>query len=358
LPALCSGTLEVIVSNNCTPGGGLTLSGGIWVNRSVTDLLLANVENVGQSIVIYASSDSTARRTVITENRTTTPKTTTVIRQCRKTSSGAASCSNSGTNWYPDPTASRSPNTQTFNNVFSPDPATDYGMIFVNGDIGVEDTSNGLRRGQATNTTSSGVDTSPLYAIYQNTGGTAANKQDGARLTVAADGNIWITGQLNYRIDPRGPDGVFSEPIPGDPTGTSADDQMDVQNVLGVLSWGTAAMGDGGIRLSSALTGNLATHGMVFVANLNNAAAPSGQFSFDDWTGSYRGVSTVLGGVVQKTMGTFGQPSSNTGYERNWIYDERFRYKAMSPPAFPGFPNFSAATSLGVDSYSWRLGLF
>jgi hypothetical protein len=40
------------------------------------------------------------------------------------------------------------------------------------------------------------------------------------------------------------------------------------------------------------------------------------------------------------------------------VYDERFRYRALSPPAFPGFPNFSAATSLGTDSYSWRLGLF
>ena len=24
----------------------------------------------------------------------------------------------------------------------------------------------------------------------------------------------------------------------------------------------------------------------------------------------------------------------------------------------PGFPNFTAATSLGIDSYSWRLGIF
>ena len=55
---------------------------------------------------------------------------------------------------------------------------------------------------------------------------------------MAADGNIWITGDLNYRVDPRGLDGFFSDPIPGDPTGTSADDQLDVQNVLGIVSWG------------------------------------------------------------------------------------------------------------------------
>ena len=114
----------------------------------------------------------------------------------------------------------------------------------------------------------------------------------------------------------------------------------------------------GGIRLSSALTGDLATHAMVFVANLSGQAEPSGQFSFDDPDGSYRGESQVVGGVVQKTMGQFGQPSSNTGYARDWLYDERFRYRALSPPAFPGFPNFTAASGLGIDGYSWRLGIF
>ena len=83
-----------------------------------------------------------------------------------------------------------------------------------------------------------------------------------------------------------------------------------------------------------------------------------GQFRFDDYAGTYRGISLVLGGVVQKTMGIFGQPSSNTGFERDWVYDERFRYRALSPPAFPGFPNITGATSLGIDSYTWRLGLF
>ena len=122
------------------------------------------------------------------------------------------------------------------------------------------------------------------YAIYQDTA-TAAR---GMRLTVAADGNIFITGHLNYRVEPRGADGIFSEPIPGDATGTSADDQLDVQNVLGIVSWGLGGW-PAGVRLSSALTGDLATHAMVFVANLNGKAEPSGQFSFDDPNGTYRG---------------------------------------------------------------------
>ena len=91
LPGLCDSSLEVIVSNNCTAGTNLILSGGIWVDVSVTNLLLGNIENVGQSIVFYASRSSTLRRTVITENRTTSPKITTVVRQCRKTSTAPSS---------------------------------------------------------------------------------------------------------------------------------------------------------------------------------------------------------------------------------------------------------------------------
>jgi hypothetical protein len=339
--------LEVVVSNNCTAGAALILNGGIWVKGNVTDLLLGNIENQGQSIVIYASSDATPRRTVITESRTPS-KTTTIQRQCRKLiSTPGALCDNGGTFWNLDP--DRLPNNQTFSNVFSPDPATDYGLIFVTGNIGSSGTLNGLRRGISVNTTSGVGDTA--YAIYQNTGLTTANKEDGTRLTVVADGNIFITGQLNYRIDPRGSDGEFSEPIPGD-----GDDQLDVQNVLGIFSWGLGMAG--GVQLSSALTGNVDTHGLIFAANASGNAGPSGQFSFEDPDGSPRGESRVLGGVVQKTMGQFGQPSSNSGYERNWFYDERFRYRAVSPPKLPLVESFTAATTLGIDSYTWRLGLF
>ena len=350
----------------------------------VQNILLAHNPNggQGQTIVIYTAAN---RRTVIQEDRAA--NTVSVRRECRKSagnfndSPGVCAAEGAGgTQWFlvfgnPDArvTAQVPIKTQTFAGVFSPElPAAagtppDSGLIYVfNGDIGQVNTLNGLRRGTfvplapaANNNTNGGIDLSPLYAIYQDT----VTPARGERLTVAADGNIWITGHLNYRIDPRGADAFFSDPIPGDATGTSADDQMDAQNVLGVVSWATPtpsvpASMDGGVRLSSALTGDLQTHGMVFVANLSNQAEPSGQFSFDDPNGAYRGISHILGGVVQKTMGTFGQPSSNLGYARDWVYDERFRYRALSPPAFPGFPNFSATASLGIDSYTWRLGIF
>jgi hypothetical protein len=385
-PAVACATIPVIVDNDCVNASPASpaLKGGIYVNgtittpvRQVRDILLAHTNN-GQVIVIYTAAN---RRTVIVEDRTLSQVT--VRRECRKaTGAGdAGNCLAAGTGgveWYllkPTDADGGAIRTQTFSGVFTPvlpsaaGTPPDSGMIYVyNADIGIVDTFNGLRRGTfvalspaASNNVNGGVDLTPLYAIYQST----VTAGQGSRLTVAADGNIWITGNLNYRIDPRGTDGFFSDPIPGDASGTSADDQMDAQNVLGIVSWATPTSGTfppatmpGGVRISSALTGDLATHGMVFVANLSGQAEPSGQFSFDDPNGPFRGDSLVLGGVVQKTMGTFGQPSSNLGYARDWVYDERFRYRALSPPAFPGFPNFTAATSLGIDSYSWRLGVF
>jgi hypothetical protein len=410
--ANCS-QIPVIVDNECTNPTG-TLMGGIyiWPGPSatllptsggvpyVTDLQLAHT-GAGQTIVIYtwtgeAGTTNPNRRVIIEENRTTTNQTI-VTRQCLKTggspSDTSACATNTGGTWYLDmsPTAlNGSINQQVFTGVFSRNVGDglsptvtqplDYAVIYAfNADIGREDTLNGLRRGTfstagagCTPQTAGKVSgtpgtedchvtgrVDPLHAIYQS-----ANVNNGTRLLVAADGNIWITGHLNYRVDSRGPDLIFSDPIPGDASGSSADDQLDVQNVLGIVSWATPspwvpASRSGAIRLSSALTEDpLDTHGMIFAANLSGRDEPSGQFAFDDPDGSFRGESRVLGGVVQKTMGVFGQTSPDRGYQRKWVYDERFRHKALSPPAFPLFQSFTAATSLGIDSFTWRLGLF
>jgi hypothetical protein len=401
--ATCS-TVPVIVDGNCSAAPG-NLYGGIYIWPSatsaafptsggvpyVTDIQLANTDD-GQTIIVYyytGTGTNPNKRVIIEEKRSANQ--TIVTRQCLKTTfTDAGACANSGTQWWLDSSSTGknssniSINQQVFTGVFSRYPADgivpasgvplDYGVLYVyNADLGRANTLTGLRRGffstsgctprqaGAGGTKDCHISgwSDPNYAVFQSTA-TAAN---GSRLTVAGDGNIWITGHLNYRVDSRGADGDYSEPIPGDPTGTSADDQLDTQSVLGIVSWGTASpwvptTRAGGVRISEALTGNLQTHGMVFVANLGGQAEPSGQFSFDDPNGAYRGISYVLGGVVQKTMGTFGQPSSNLGYERDWTYDERFRYRALSPPAFPGFPNFTAASGLGIDSYSWRLGIF
>ena len=321
--------IPVIVDNDCTNLTGMLL-GGIYVQGGllptsggvpyVTDLQLAHT-GAGQTIVIYTwtgepGTTNPNRRVIIEENRT--PNQTIVTRQCLKTGgspSDTSACSTStGGTWYLDisPTArGGSINQQIFTGVFTPNLTTDYGVIYVyNADIGQAGTLNGLRRGtfstagagctpQTAGMVSGTPGTEdchvtgrvdPTHAIYQST----TNVNNGTRLLVAADGNIWITGHLNYRVDPRGPDDIFSDPIPGDASGSSADDQLDVQNVLGIVSWATPspwvpASRSGAIRLSSALTGDLDTHGMLFAANLSGRAEPSGQFAFDDPDGSFRG---------------------------------------------------------------------
>lgn len=320
----------VLVANTLGVTGNGTVNGGIHVTGNPVDLQLAATAT-GQTITIY--TDAT-HRTLIEENRGT--NTTRVRRQ-----------SNTGS-WVLDPAVAVAARDQLLTGVFTPNVTTDYGVLFVTGSIGVAGTATGLRQAPGA-----------AAAIYQD----LADPTRGARWTIAADRNIWITGHLAYQVEPRGADLVFSSPIPG-----SGDDALNVQNVLGVVSW--AQGGAGGVRLSSWLSGanltanyplgsDLIIQGMFMAPNISGAAAPSGQVSFDDPNGPYRGVANILGGVVQKTMGTFGSPGSpGTGYARNWLYDERFRHRGLSPPLFPGFPNFTAATSLGIDSFTWRGGRF
>jgi hypothetical protein len=295
----------------------------------------------------------------------------TVRRECFGPSSGStetAGCSSSGARWNLDTTIPLAGSQQTLTGSLSPSAAIDRGMIFVNSScVGSSCGSNlgaiGHRLGSGCQAgTRCGLrkdpSTSVTRAIEQNT-----------RLTIAADGDIYISGHLAYQVEPRGPDGVFSSPIPGEPVGTS-DDNLAVQNVLGLLSW------DGGIHIQQSLNqtvldntlpvgdphrdGDLRIQGMLMTPNISGGTTTcEGQFCFDDPPGAYRGVARVLGGVVQKTMGTFGSPGNpGTGYARDWVYDERFRYRGLAPPYFPGFPNFTTATSLGIDSYSWRMGRF
>jgi hypothetical protein len=337
-PPACPVNPPVIVAS--TPAmavAGGQLNGGIFMQGSATDVQLDGTGN-GQVIHIYYTVGGVPRRTRIEENRLLNQ--TTVARECWSTSAVACN-NNAGSTWRIDTAQVQ----QTLNGVFTPNQTTDFGVLYVNGTIGVANTETGLRQmpGRAA-------------AVYQD----LADPTRGSRWTVVANGNIFITGHLAGRVDPRGPDLVFSSPTPG-----TGDDQLGVQNVLGVVSWG------GGIRLSrwlsqanlglnyAMLPTDLILQGMFMAVDMNNGASPIGEISFDDPNGAYRGIANLLGGVVQKTMGTFGSPGTpGTGYARNWLYDERFRYRGLAPPAFPGFPRFTAATSLGIDSYTWRLGRF
>jgi hypothetical protein len=365
--------VSVLVANTGAGGGwgNGQLRGGVHVSGNVRDILLASTAT-GQQIIICtqaaagsgcigAGGGNNQRRTVIREDRTVVPNKVYVDRQCFTSwvAPAAPTCSAGvGATWKLDPYLPATVGHQELDGSFTPDQQTDHGVLFVTGAIGLQGTEYGLRQCPSTG----------VYAVDcpGTTGAVFNNALDplvGSRWTVVADGNIFITGHLVLQRDPRGadvPEPIFTEPIPG------VGDDLDVQNVLGVVSW------SGGIRLSSWLgqanllarypaidNQNLYLQGMFMAANLPNAAAPVGQLSFDDSGGAYRGQARLLGGVVQKTMGTLGSPGTpGTGYARDWVYDERFRHRGMSPPLFPGFPRFSATGGPGIDDYTFRAGRF
>jgi hypothetical protein len=243
---------------------------------------------------------------------------------------------------------------------FTPSQQIDRGVLFITGNVGLQGMEFGLR--QCPNIAGPGVAPNINYcqgvttAIYND----PADPLQGARWTVAADGNIFLTGHLILQRDPRAADLAFTAPVPG------PGDDLDVQNVLGVISWG------GGLRMSSWLSpanlanrypgidnANLYLQGMFMAPAINGGAAPIGQLSFDDSNGAYRGQARLLGGVIQKTMGTLGSPGTpGTGYARDWVYDERYRHRGMSPPLFPGFPRFTATGGPGKDDFTFRSGSF
>jgi hypothetical protein len=349
---------------------GNNVNGGIYVDSRVTDLELA-ATGTGQRIVIETPAVANSRRrTVITENRAAGQMA--VRRECFGPAAGSADTAGCGApraRWNLDTTITPAANRQqTLTGLFSPSAVTDNGVLFVNSACVNNGCGTGV--GAIGNRDGDGCQAGALCGLRKDpaTAITRALDRD-TRLTIGTDGDIYVSGNLTYQVDPRGADGAFSSPTPGEPVATT-DDLLGVQNVLGVVAW------DGGLHLQGALSqanvnntlpagdahrdGNLRVQGMFMTPNISGGnSSGEGEFSFDDPFGAFRGQAMLLGGVIQKTMGTLGSPGTpGTGYARNWVYDERFRYRGLAPPNFPGFPNFTAATSLGIDSYSWRMGRF
>jgi hypothetical protein len=361
-----AGPCPTIVSHDA----GGNVNGGIFVNSRVTDLALG-ATGTGQQIVIETPAVANSRRrTVITENRAAGQMT--VRRECFGPSAGSADTAGCGApraRWNLDTTITPAANRQqTLTGLLSPTAVTDNGVLFVESTCINNGCGTGV--GAIGNRDGDGCQAGSLCGLRKDpsTAVTRALDRD-TRLTIGTDGDVYVTGNLTYQVDPRGADGVFSSPIPGEPVATT-DDLLGVQNVLGVVAW------DGGLHLQEDLSqaninntlpagdahrdGNLRVQGMFMTPNISGGTSSGeGEFSFDDPNGAYRGQAVLLGGVIQKTMGTLGSPGTpGTGYARNWVYDERFRYRGLAPPNFPGFPSFTAATSLGIDSYSWRMGRF
>jgi hypothetical protein len=385
-----NGLVRVLVANSLGWGDG-TIRGGIYVNGpnpgDVRDIMFGSITagpQVGQRIIICtqnspaqanggctgAGGGDWQRRTVIQEIRPPVPGpggTTIVRRECwgRPAPAPQPNCTDGvGSQWMLDPfILTPGVQQQVLTGTFSPDTQTDHGVIYVRGSIGRVDTEFGLR--QCPNIVGGAGGTFPTYcpgttaAIYNK----PADAFDGARWTVAANGNIFLTGHLILQRDPRSndvPEPVFTTPIPG------LNDDLDVQNVFGVVAWG------GGVRMSRWLSpANLNTRylgianadlylqGLFMAPNIDGGNEPEGQISFDDPNGAYRGRARLLGGVIQQTLGTLGSPGTpGTGYARDWVYDERFRHRAMSPPLFPGFPRFSSTGGPGKDDFTFRSGSF
>ncbi len=117
-----------------------------------------------------------------------------------------------------------------------------------------------------------------------------------------ANGNVVIEGNLTYAHMPA--------------------DLNDSRNLLGLVA-------DNSIMLASQTTQDLTIDGSLF--------ARDGSFFYQNYaSGSARGTLNIFGSLCQNVrgaVGTFG--TSQTGYIKNYSYDQRFQRTRTSPPYSP-----------------------
>ncbi len=126
------------------------------------------------------------------------------------------------------------------------------------------------------------------------------------QVTVLSDGDILIEDDILYHEDPL--------------TNPTADD------MLGLISRNDIILLD-----NAANQNNCTIHATLMALNES--------FYVENYSGgSPRGVLTILGGLVQDErgpVGTFGYSGIRSGYQKNYVYDQRFMTKA--PPFYPVF---------------------
>jgi hypothetical protein len=165
-----------------------------------------------------------------------------------------------------------------------------------------------------------------IYSKNQITGFSGTVQKD-STVTVASEADVVITNNILYEKDP-----------------TLAGNQ-NYDNLLGIISW------NGNVRIGTSAPNNITINGVIM--------APNGVFTVDNYdSGSYRGVATLLGGVITDYYGAFGTFSGNTnltGYGRKFIYDGRM-LQGDSPLFFPFMPNFTTVSSgIGIG-LTWQEG--
>ncbi len=167
------------------------------------------------------------------------------------------------------------------------------------------------------------VNGSILRSVGNPTTGLYGTVQSNTRLTIAADGEIFITDHLTYQTPPN-PTNPY-DPIP---------------NVLGIYSWCSSApapcASPRNVTVAGSMTPtNLAIHASVL--------APWGKFWVLGWdTLPDKGTMRFLGGTVQADFGewggfltdAFGNVIGYTAYGRDMTYDQRFLTN-NAPPFFP-----------------------
>jgi len=157
-----------------------------------------------------------------------------------------------------------------------------------------------------------------------------------AQITVAAEGDIRITGDLQYE----------RPPCTGAPTRDGEDvdravcDDLDAENILGIYSQG------GDVRIGhnnaeQAIRGYRGTRNAPVDVTLHAVMMSStGIVGVDNYdSGGSRGSVNLLGGIIEYYYGAFGtfNPNTgqmNTGYSRAFTWDRRTG-DGLSPPYFP-----------------------
>lgn len=152
-----------------------------------------------------------------------------------------------------------------------------------------------------------------------------------AQLTLAADEDIQITGDLKYESPPC--TGVPTRNSNGSVTAAQCDN-LDVANVLGVFTQdGNIEIGNNNIwdRTLDA-PDNVTIHGVLMTS--------TGTVQVEDFRrGGARGAVNLMGGIIEHFYGAFGTFNSQTGeqtngYDRKFTYDQRMSL-GVEPPFFP-----------------------
>ncbi len=142
-------------------------------------------------------------------------------------------------------------------------------------------------------------------------------------LSVFADGDIKITRDLVYSDNPLV--------------------TTDAQNVLGIFTPG------GDVRIGTTAPDNITIHSTLMTSD------GQGVVTVDNYNyGSYRGEATILGGVIASYYGaffTFNSYGPQTGFTRNFVYDQRLS-GGLAPPFFPTTTIFMPATS-NINQVTW-----